>query len=419
MPLSASDTDIPAKVRAWFGRVPPPTLAIALSGGGDSVALLHILTRCFDPGQVRLVAATVDHGLRDGSAREADQAGRQAESLGVPHSVLRWRGWDGSGNLQDAARAARYDLLCDWARGAGAAALALGHTLDDQAETLLMRLARTAGPAGLAGIPPRRLRGGVMILRPLLEIARADLRAYLRHNGLSWAEDPSNTDDRFARVRARAALAALAPLGVTPDALAGVARNMAGAEQALGWAAFEAARASARVVAGCVVLDPHALRLMPEEIARRLLTGAVSWVGRGDYPPRRRPVAALLRDLHRGQGGTLGGCRIVHARGEIWVCREVNALKDIRAAPDEVWDRRWRLTGPMTAGAEVRALGAKGLSRCPGWTETGLPRAALEPSPAVWLGNDLRAAPLAGMGLGWRAEPAEDGPGFAATLLSH
>ncbi|GAA6199992.1 tRNA lysidine(34) synthetase TilS [Aquicoccus sp. SU-CL01552] len=419
MQLSSSDSDIQEAVRAWFGPAPPARLAIALSGGGDSVALLHILTRCFDPGQVQLFAATVDHGLRDGSTREAEEAGRQAEALGVPHTILRWTGWDRSGNLQDAARAARYDLLCDWALGHGAGALAVAHTADDQAETVLMRLAREAGVAGLAGIPPRRQRGGVAILRPLLEVTRADLRAYLRRNGLSWAEDPSNMDQRFARVRARAAMADLAPLGVTPATLAGVARNMAGVEQALGWAAFEAARTGARVVAGCVVLDAHALWLMPGEIARRLLTGAVSWVGQSDYPPRRSPVAALLEALHRGQGGTLGGCRILPVRGEIWICREVNALRDTRAAPGAVWDGRWRLTGPARAGDEVRVLGATGLSLCPDWSETGLPRAALEPAPAVWNGDELRAAPLAGLGAGWRAEPSMDGPAFAATLLSH
>jgi len=417
--LSASDADILAAVRAWFGAAPPAKLGIALSGGGDSVALLHILARCFDPGQVRLFAATVDHGLRDGSAREAEDAGRQAEALGVPHTILRWRGWDGTGNLQEAARAARYDLLCDWAAGLGVGALAVAHTADDQAETLLMRLAREAGVAGLAGIPPRRLRGTVAILRPLLGIGREDLRGYLRRHGLTWAEDPSNVDDRFARVRARKALELLAPLGVTPAALAAVARNMARAEDALGWQAFEAAQRDARVAAGCVTVGARTLRLLPEETARRLLAGAVAWVGGSPYPPRRRPVEALLSDVAQGRAATLGGCRIVHHRAAVWICREVNAVRAERAAPGRLWDGRWRLVGPDLPGGEVRALGAAGLSRCPGWAETGLPRAALEPSPALWRGADLVAAPLAGCGAGWRAEPAEDGPAFPASLLSH
>ncbi|TDK48019.1 tRNA lysidine(34) synthetase TilS [Antarcticimicrobium luteum] len=417
--MSASDADILAAVRAWFGPQPPARLAIALSGGGDSVALLHILSRAFEPRQVRLAAATVDHGLRADAAQEAAAAARQAAALGVPHAILRWRGWDGQGNLQDAARTARYDLLSDWALGQGIGALAVAHTADDQAETLLMRLGRAAGVTGLAGIPPRRLRGAVMILRPLLGIGRDDLRAYLRRNGLEWSEDPSNLDTKFTRVRAREALSGLADLGVTPAALTHVARNMVRAEEALGWAAFEAARTAARVAAGCVVLDPRALRLMPDEIARRLLVGALAWVGGGGYPPRRRPVAALLADLHRGQGATLAGCRVLEHRGEIWICREVNALHDIRVAPGGIWDRRWRLSGPGAQGCEIRALGAAGLAHCPERAATGAPRAALEASPAVWREGDLIAAPLAGRAAGWRAEPAEDGPAFPATLLSH
>lgn len=417
--MNATDSDILTAVRAWFGPAPPRRLAIALSGGGDSVALLHILTRAFEPGQVQLVAATVDHGLRAGSAAEAAQAGRQAEALGVPHYTLRWQGWDGQGNLQDAARAARYDLLCDWALGQGIGALAVAHTADDQAETLLMRLGRAAGVTGLSGILPRRLRGGVMILRPLLEIGRGALRAYLLRNGLEWAEDPSNLDTRFTRVRAREALSALADLGLTPAALSDVARNMARAEEALGWSAFEAARAATRVAAGCVVLAPRALRLMPEEIARRLLVGALTWVGGASYPPRRRPVEALLADLHRGQRATLAGCRILSHRGEIWVCRELKALEGVCAAPGHVWDRRWRLSGPGAEGCEIRALGEAGLLHCPDRAETGLPRAALAASPAVWRGAELVAAPLAGHPAGWHAEPAEDGPGYPAFLLSH
>lgn len=417
--MSASDSDILAAVRAWFGPAPPAKLAVALSGGGDSVALLHILARCFDPGQVELIAATVDHGLRDGSAQEAAEAGQQASALGVPHTILRWQGWDGQGNLQEAARAARYDLLCDWALGQGAGALAVAHTADDQAETLLMRLGRAAGVTGLSGIPPRRLRGAVMLLRPLLGLRRDDLRAYLRRHSLNWAEDPSNRDTRFARVRARAALSGLADLGVTAASLAEVACNMARADAALGWSAFEAARTASRVAAGCVVFDPAALRLMPDEIARRLLIGALTWVGGGVYPPRRRPVEALLEDLHRGQSATLAGCRILPHGGEIWVCREVHALRESRAAPDALWDRRWRLTGPAVAGDEIRALGAAGLAQCPGHAATGHPRAALEPTPAIWRGEELIAAPLAGRAAGWRAELAKDGPAFAASLLSH
>lgn len=418
--MIASDDEILRQARAGFGAVPPQRLGVALSGGGDSVALLHILTRCFAGEDVHIFSATVDHGLRPEAAAEAAEAGLLSQRLGVPHEVLRWQGWDGSGNLQDQARQARYRLLEDWARGLGIGVLAVGHTADDQAETLLMRLGRASGTAGLSGMAPRRmLPRGTLLMRPLLGLGREALRAYLRRQGIGWAEDPSNLNDRFARVRARRALEALAGIGITPAALGEVARNMARAEDALGWAAFQAAGDLARVVAGCVVLEARGFTLLPDEIARRLLTGAIGWIGGQGYPPRRAPVESLLADLRRGGAGTLGKCRIVSRRGEIWICREYNALRDLRAAPAELWDGRWRLEGPDAPGAELRALGAEGLAQCADWAATGLPRLALEPSPALWQGGRLIAAPLAGCGNGWRARLAGGEAGFRAILLSH
>ncbi|MGD9864936.1 MAG: tRNA lysidine(34) synthetase TilS [Pseudodonghicola sp.] len=418
--MTAADSEILHQVRGAFGATPPDRLGVALSGGGDSVALLHLLTRCFTGAPVRLFAATVDHGLRPEAAAEAAEAGRLAEALGVPHSVLRWQGWDGGGNLQDAARQARYRLLGGWARGQGIGTLAVGHTADDQAETLLMRLGRASGVAGLSGMAPRRmLEEGVMLARPLLAIGRQELRAYLRRQGLSWAEDPSNLDDRFARVRARCALEALAPLGITPTALSDVARNMARADQALGWAAFQAAGDLARIEAGCVVLQGRGLALLAEEITRRLLAAAIGWIGGQAYPPRRAPMEHLLADLRQGGGGTLAGCRVLSRRGEIWICREYNAVRDLRAAPGARWDRRWLLAGAAAPGAEVGALGPEGLAQCADRAATGLPRAALEASPALWQDGRLVAAPLAGSPNGWHAILPEGEAAFRAALLSH
>mgnify|MGYP000725309698 CR=1 FL=1 len=130
--LNAPDSHILAAVRASFRSAPPPKLGVAVSGGGDSVALLHALTRCFEPGQVELHAATVDHGLRPAAKDEAARVGQLCDALGVPHKVLTWSGWDGSGNLQAEARRARYRLLGDWLRKRGVSALALGHTADQQ-----------------------------------------------------------------------------------------------------------------------------------------------------------------------------------------------------------------------------------------------------------------------------------------------
>ena len=203
--MNKADADILAQVRSAFGNAPPARLGVAVSGGGDSVALLHILTRCFAPGTVALFAVTVDHGLRPESPDEAMQVKEMCAELMVPHTTLRWKSWDGVGNLQERAREARYQLISEWAKSQDIAVFAVGHTADDQAETMLMRLARSSGVDGLAAMPLNRTLFGITLIRPLLGLARQDLRGYLTRNDVDWAEDPSNKNAAYERVRTREA----------------------------------------------------------------------------------------------------------------------------------------------------------------------------------------------------------------------
>ena len=214
---------------------------------------------------------------------------------GIPHTLLRWEEPAGAGNLQARAREARRRLIGDWARGRGIGAVALGHTLDDQAETFLLRLARGSGVDGLSGMAPVTRADGLVWLRPLLAVRRAALRDWLVARGVAWAEDASNADPRFERVRARAALPLLAPLGLGPERLAATAAAMARAREALERATAElAARAVEAGPAGDLALDPGALAGAPEEIRLRLLAAALCWVsgaratGRGWRGSRRR-----------------------------------------------------------------------------------------------------------------------------------
>ncbi|HEX9857861.1 MAG TPA: tRNA lysidine(34) synthetase TilS, partial [Paracoccaceae bacterium] len=243
--------DIAGRFLQGLGDVAHP-LGLAVSGGGDSMALLHLTVQAGVP----CIAATVDHGLRPESADEAAGVARVCAGLGVPHEVLRWQGWDGSGNLQDQARRARYRLMADWALRQGIGAVALGHNRDDLAETFLMRLAREAGVDGLAAMSPRRRFLGVEWRRPLLGIGRDELRGWLAGQGLTWVDDPSNANDRYDRVKMRKALGGLAPLGITAPGLAAVALHLAEVRQALEVQTLAAAREMARVEAGDVLLDP-------------------------------------------------------------------------------------------------------------------------------------------------------------------
>ncbi len=194
-------------------------IGLAVSGGPDSLALL-LLAHAALPGMVE--AATVDHGLRPENADEAAMVARLCEMLGVPHVTLKVE--VGGGNLQDRARAARYGALGGWAEGHGLAALLTAHHMDDQAETLLMRLNRGSGVRGLAGIRARTTVPGnrLPLLRPLLGWRRAELGALVAVAGLTPAADPSNFDERFDRARMRRALA-----GADWIAVSGLARSAA------------------------------------------------------------------------------------------------------------------------------------------------------------------------------------------------
>lgn len=417
--MNDADADILAAVRGKFVPAPPARLGVAISGGGDSTALLHILAQCFEPGTVELMAATVDHGLRAESAQEAEGVASVAQSLGVSHDILRWQGWDGAGNLQDQARRARYQLLTDWAKSNDITMLALGHTADDQAETVLMRLSRAAGVTGLAGMPLRRTQYGVAIQRPMLDLTRLQLRDFLNRRGVGWIDDPSNEDLRFDRIKARKIMEVLEPLGVTAAALSKVAQNMNQAREALDWYSFLSARDMVAIDGGDVVFDSRKFRTLPDEICRRLLIRAISWISGAEYPPRQASMNDVLQAIRNGVSATLGGCRVLCVRHTIWVCREFNAVRRHHCAPDQIWDQRWRLQGGEGAECELRPLGRAGLMQCGDWRATKRPHASLMASPSVWRGDELIAAPLAGMAAKWQAELVGGGEEFFASLLSH
>ncbi|MGY6411076.1 MAG: tRNA lysidine(34) synthetase TilS [Alkalilacustris sp.] len=399
-------------------------LGVAVSGGGDSVALLLLLADWAGARGVVLEAATVDHGLRPGSGAEAEGVAVLCARLGVAHSILRWEeGTAARGNLQDAARRARLGLLAGWAGARSLGAVALGHTRDDQAETVLMRLARGAGVDGLSAMAVVRRDRGVTWLRPLLALERATLRRMLRARGVPWVEDPSNADPRFLRVRTRRVLEALAPLGIDAAGLAATAERMAQARAALGAAAARAAARLMRVeAAGDVVVDLAPFLLLPAETQARLLGGTLRWVGAAEYPPRRAALERALGRIAAGADTTLGGCVLRPRAGVLRIGREWRAVRG-RVSPCAArFDGRWLLHAPegcTTLGLHVAPLGPGGLAACPNWRATGSPRAALAAGPAVWAGPSLVAAPLAGLAEGWRAELAPPAADFPSLFILH
>lgn len=411
--ITGPDAALLATLRTALPDPLPDRIGVAVSGGGDSVALLHLLWRL---GGASLHAVTIDHRLRPEAADEAVQVSALCQRLGVAHETLVWEHGEISGNIPDQARRARYGLIAEWAKRNGVGHLLLGHTADDQAETLVMELAREAGLDGLSGMRPSWAADSIFWQRPLLSVSRSTLRDYLRGRGIQWIDDPTNADESYQRVRARHALAALKPLGIESEGLARVARNLSIARGELVLAALNLADLIARAEAGTVRIERPGLMAAGEDARRRLVIAALRWVAGAVYAPRADAVQRLLDAIAAGKSATLAGCAIRCTNEEIRVLREPKAVAGVEARTTNLWDNRWRLTGPHDPALFLRALGPEGLVQVKDWRATGLPRAALIVTPAIWRGDTLIAAPLAGLGNGWTAEIVTP---FPEGVLSH
>jgi len=328
-------------------------VVLAVSGGPDSTALLVLAARWAKRRKraPKLVAVTVDHGLRAAAAREAAAVKRLARRLGVAHRTLRWLGRKPKTGLQEAARHARYRLLAQAAMRAGYAHILTAHTLDDKAETVLFRLARGSGLVGLAGMAessplPLDLSnssftrmsdaGMIVLLRPLLGISKARLKATLEAHRIAYSEDPSNHDPRFARPRLRTLMPALAQEGLDARGLARLAARMRRAESTIEFAvgAASAALAPGRWPdRGPVTFATARFARLPAEVAMRLLGRAIAHTG-NEGPVELGKLEALydsLRQTHSRLRRTLAGALIT--LGSEWIRVERAPARRIAAAP--------------------------------------------------------------------------------------
>ena len=289
--------------------LPHGELGLAVSGGPDSLALLLLAAKA-RPGRVR--AATVDHGLRAESTGEAAMVAARCAKIGVPHEVLRVEVETGS-SLQARARAARYEALCAWAGRRGLTAIATGHHADDQAETLLMRLARGSGVGGLSGIREDCEIGGIRVIRPLLSFRKAALIALVEGAGWSAIDDPSNHDPRHDRTQVRELLAQTPWL--EPERLARSAAALADAAEALDAMTAREWAQEVRREDETLTYRPSSLR----EIRRRIALQAIGTLN--PHAAVRGPdLDRLIGALDEGSGGTLAGI-VVRAEGGEWLFR--------------------------------------------------------------------------------------------------
>lgn len=319
-------------------------LLLAVSGGPDSLALMGMVAAWaaqLGPAAPRLAVATVDHGLRPESRREAEHVGALAHARGLRHTILTWAGPRPRRGIPAKARAARYDLLDAEARRAGCDAIVTAHHADDQAETVLMRLARGSGLTGLAGMRPRTaLASGMALVRPLLDLTKAELVALCRAEHLAFVEDPSNADTAYLRPRLRRDAAHWAGLGLDRSTLTRLAARMARADDALESVAQEAV-AACRAPGDGVRLSLGACPSLADEIAVRLLRQAI--VAAGGRPPVRldrlerlhHDIWAALRG-GRAHAATLAGTRLhLSAAGWLEVHPEAPRRRGRASLPQE------------------------------------------------------------------------------------
>lgn len=377
-----------------------PHVAIAVSGGSDSTALMWLVARWVKTHAhpPRITVLTVDHGLRPEAAGEAVKVAGWARALSLDSEVLTWTGARPISGLQAKAREMRYGLMRDWCLAHGASLLVTAHTREDQAETFLMRLARGSGIRGLSGMRAGE-RGPLLLERPLLETSRAELKATLAAAGHPWIEDPSNEDERFERVRLRKAMPLLAELGLTPEA---VARSAARLERALHPITELGRDFMARHVElrpeGFAMVALAPFRKLDDEVAIQLLERLLERLGGGDEPPRLMAVEALHHRLRQGgnEARTLAGCRIAQRRSHLLIGREAGriSLTPVLLAPGQsvLWDNRFRISIGRT-GRDVAILPVLGLKvprhpAIPAFVQDGL--------PALLLAGVVAAVPTLG-----------------------
>jgi tRNA(Ile)-lysidine synthase len=315
--LSAAEVDA---LLAPLGRA--KSLLIAVSGGPDSTALLLMAAEWAGRrGKTRVEAATVDHGLRPESAEEAKAVAAFSHRLGIEHRTLQWKGAKPATRVQERAREARYRLLVDHAKAIGADALVTAHHADDQAETVLFRLLRGSGVAGLRGMDATTVRNGIVIARPLIGLKKSDLVAFAQARGAPFVDDPSNADPRFARTRLRALLTRLGEEGLDAEALDRLARRARETEEAL---AHLTAQVEARLEPEGAV-DARALYAAPIAIVQRILARRIAAAG-GRDPSRigLEKIEALTFSLRealrerRAHAANVGGALVrLTAKGRL------------------------------------------------------------------------------------------------------
>ncbi|MEM7425570.1 MAG: tRNA lysidine(34) synthetase TilS [Pseudomonadota bacterium] len=373
-------------------------LALAVSGGRDSTALLLLAARILDIGKLHVL--TVDHKLRPEAAGEAALVKNLAGRFGLAHTTLEWLGEKPETGIQAAARDVRYALMTGWCREHGYSSLVTAHTLDDQAETVLMRLKRGSGVDGLAAMAPESWRAGVCLLRPLLDVTRSQLTEFLERNGQGWIDDPSNEDQEFERIRLRKNWTLVEDIGLTREHLARAAMKLGRARAALEHAAASLLEASCTVSdLGIASIRRKSFQAAPEELRLRALSRCLQAIGGADRPAKEDSLERALHWLGSAGSGaiTLAGCRLATQAGETVIARELGRISQtaIAVADDRevFWDNRFRISASgITSVLTAAPVGKDGWASLKA-VRPAIPAFAGRSLPALWHDDHIIAVP--------------------------
>ena len=382
-------------------------LVLAVSGGADSTALMLLVRRWRHFARFpfsNITVVTVDHGLRKESASEAAWVADQAIRLGFQHRTLVWQGTKPKTGLQAAARDARYDLLAEFCREHSMTAMVTAHTSDDQAETVIMRLARGSGLDGLSAMAVVTNWEGIDLIRPLLGERRSVLENFLKQEKQDWISDPSNHDENYERIRVRKAMQASEKLGISQEKLILSARRLGRARIALDALTASFLRANLTVhEAGFGEISLSTILAAPEELALRSLSRMILAFGDpGGFLQLSKIEAAHAKLTQGCKAFTLGGCEFVSRNGFLAVFREYGRMDRVETRVSMgqkiLWDKRFSVQLNVTKAAilKLRALGPDGLAviKDAGGTFGSVPRTAIATLPSLWSENRLSYVPF-------------------------
>lgn len=370
------------------------SIAIGVSGGSDSIALALLAHHWAKQHQLKIIALTVDHGLRPESENEARHVKQWLTPLGIEHHTLIWEGKKPTSNIQEEARKKRYELLIDWCKQHNVKHLLTAHHLDDQAETVAMRLARGSGVDGLSGIPAVSNQSGIRILRPLLGIPKSSLQTFLIEQGQAWIEDPSNQSDTYARSTLRAVLNSYADATLITKRLADTAHHMARVRNYL---EIQTDNAEKQCVTlhpeGYATLNRERFLSLHEEIALRLLSNLLCTISGNPKKTRFSHLETLYHTLQHAKTATLHGCKITPNKDKaaFLVYREFAAIPPKTPIPygdTLLWDNRFSIKLLKNkSNYYIAPLGSFNwpelYSRFPGLKKSPVPKPVLKTLPIL------------------------------------